>query len=254
MKGFIVSCLIVFSGYISFSQEEVMADELNILRLEELTFGYRLHTQGWSIFSDYGKKITYYKKAIYQFEILEYKHPKQDKYTSGIQPTFGYPTPKAFVYGKQNNFYSLRVALGRRRQIAEKAEKSGVEVSYTYLIGATLGILKPYQIYYYDPSNEKDIISLLKYNGENKEKFLDALNIYGSAGFSRGLFQSKLIPGVHGKFGLNFDWSPYDQIIRAIEVGLMYDIYIREIPIMIQEKNTFYFTNLYVSFQLGKRW
>ncbi len=228
--------------------------ELNILRLEDQSWGYRLHSRGWGVFYDYSKQLTYYKRKVYQFEIAEYKHPKQNKQIGLLDQKVGQAPPRPYVYGKQNNFYLLRAMLGRRKQLGEKAEKGGIEIWNTFMIGPSLGILKPYYLNYDNGLDDGPAISRIKYTGDNEDQFLNEHSIYGSAGFYRGFFESKIIPGIHTKYGYYFDWAPYKDMIRALEVGATADVYFRNAPLMVLEENSFFFFSVYVSLQLGKRW
>lgn len=222
----------------------------NLLRTEEASGGIRLNTQGWTIYGERGKNVTYYKKIIYQFELGEYKHPKQAKQSVNTSLT---SNSRPYFFGKQNNFYILHANIGVRRHIGEKAEKSGVEVNYVYMGGATLGILKPYFINVVSKDNNAPFESI-QYTGLNEEQFLDWSGIYGASGFTKGVGKSKLLPGLHGKLGLNFDWSSYSDLLKSIEVGLALDVFYKKVPLMVTQKNSFYFLNLYLSAQLGRKW
>ncbi len=242
-------------SYTKAQEIDVPEDELNILRLEDLSFGIRLHSQGLALFTDYAKQLTYYKKKLYQFEITEYKNFKENRQLGLVDQKIGYAPPRPYVYGKINNFYLVRALIGRRIQKGEKAEKSGIEIWNTYSFGPSIGLLKPYYINYYTGGTDNGpAITRIKYTGDNKDEFLNQYSIYGAAGFYRGIFESKIVPGLHGKYGYHFDWAPYKDMVRALEVGVMADLYFQRVPILLTETNSFYFLNFYLSVQFGKRW
>ena len=83
---------------------------------------------------------------------------------------------------------------------------------------------------------------------------MDATSIYGASGFSIGFNEIKFAPGIFAKSGFNFDWATYDDFVKAMEVGLGTEIYLKEIPILISENNKPYFVYLYLSLQFGKKW
>lgn len=62
------------------------------------------------------------------------------------------------------------------------------------------------------------------------------------------------LPGLFGKAGLNFDWATYDDFVKSAETGIGAELYLKEIPIMIQENNKPLFVYLYLSLQFGKKW
>jgi hypothetical protein len=60
-------------------------------------------------------------------------------------------------------------------------------------------------------------------------------------------------PGGHAKATLNFEYSSDDSIIRAIETGVILDVFARRIPIMENTYNDQFYLTLFVGFQMGKR-
>lgn len=263
----IILCNVLFilSAFLCQAQDITLLEEgkKNILYFEEMSFGGRLHTSGWSIFYDRAKNMTYYKRKVYQIELGEIRHPKWKKQaSSNTNPGIpGNTSPaKSFHYGKQHNFYQLKASIGRRRQIAQKGEKNGIEATYSYLFGPSLGILKPYtlNIIKLNPDRNNEIVKI-RYSKEDEERFLDKDLIYGHAGFFHGIFRSKFVPGIQAKFGLNFDWAYYNERVKRVEMGVIAEAYLQEIPMMVETANnsnlnSFYFVNLYLSVQFGKRW
>lgn len=257
----IIAILVTGTPLSAQSVDKSNDDEYGILKKESLSFGGRLNTNGWSLFATYGKAAGFDKSKFYQFELIEFKHYQENKVSNDralpVRQNFG-NNPKSYIYGKQNTFLSMHFSFGKRRLIGEKAEKSGVSAEFVYQYGPSLGLLKPYYldlIYivsgdgqpYADPRPKK-------YSPETREKFLTRTYIYGSSGFSKGLDEISLIPGAHGKAGFHFDWAPYNDVVRALEVGVAADLYIRDVPIMVNERNNFYFLYLYLGIEFGKRW
>ena len=220
-----------------------------------MSMGVRLNTNGWGLFLNLGRAVSYSKQRFYQIEFVEFKHPKEQKQASDYGFSgLGYP-PKPFVFGKQNTFHALHFGFGNRVFIGDKAEKSGVEVNFTYLIGPSLGLLKPYYLDVIVSTEDGGVdTEAFRYDGFNDSIFLSRESIYGASGFSKGLKEIKFRPGIHAKAGFNFDWSDYNDRIRAVEVGLAADVYPKRIPIMIEERNDPYFIYLYLAIQFGKRW
>ena len=97
----------------------------------------------------------------------------------------------------------------------------------------------------------------MKYTGDNIDEFLNVDRIYGSSGFRKGLNEIKPVPGAHGKIAVHFDWGAFDEFVKAFEAGIMVDVFIREVPILVDDtqfpENRPYFVNLYLTLQLGKR-
>ncbi len=69
-----------------------------------------------------------------------------------------------------------------------------------------------------------------------------------------GLSEIQPVFGLHGKVGLDFDFGKKDAIVKALEAGVMLDLYYERLPLWANSENRFYQAALFVSFQLGKRW
>ena len=87
-----------------------------------------------------------------------------------------------------------------------------------------------------------------------RDAFLDQNDIAGSAGFSQGLGETKMIIGAHLKTGLHFDFSGNRRTVLGLDVGANFEYYSQPIQIMALQAGTPYFFNLYASIQFGKRW
>ncbi len=253
--------VIIFIFFLSsinaFGQREIGSK--GFIYKKGLSFGIRVPTQGWAIFADIDKFVTVNHRKLIQFEFQELKYSKEYKELGKAIANSNAQTPKPFFFGKQNNFYAIHGSIGGQKLLAERGEKSAVELRVVYLAGVALGILKPYYLYINpDPNNptRESPLVLEKYNPDEPEHFLNGNKsyIYGSGGFAKGLNEIKLMPGLHGKIGLNFDWATYDEFIKAVEVGFLLDIYAKRVPIMIVDDNKQFFAHLYFSIQFGKRW
>ncbi len=235
-----------------------LSNNAGIVYDREFTADVRLHTNGFAIGFNRGKIKTYYKTNYWQLEIGELKHPKEYRNTFDFARN---GNNGSFIYGKRNNLYAVRFALGQKRYLSEKAKKKGLAVGFTYAAGPSLGILKPYQlrlIYFNDPSKPSDDVERNEtYSEENSDIFTDINHIAGAAGIGKGWGEAKLRPGFHTKASLHLDWGAFDEIVKAFEVGIMFDVYTQRIPLLIPaegNENKPYFLNLYLTLQFGKRW
>ncbi|MCB0687743.1 MAG: hypothetical protein KDC53_14505 [Saprospiraceae bacterium] len=225
--------------------------EESIVYETERLFHLRAHSNGFSLGYAVGDIETWYKTKYYFFDIGSLKNAKE--YSQNFRfftPSLG-PTPsRAFIYGKINRLYALRAGVGTKKYFSERARRKSVIVGMHYEYGFTLGVLKPY---YLKLKNTEGRITEVKYTGDNADLFLDETNIYGGAEFRYGLDEIKLKPGFHGQFGANFTWGNQDNLVKALEVGVMADLFLSKVPLMLTEVNKPYFVNVYLTLQLGKR-
>jgi len=224
---------------------------------KEITGDLRLQTNGLAVALNIGKIKTYYKTSYYHFEIGEIKHPKEFRNTFDFSPG---RDGAGFLFGKRNNLIVLRGGWGHKRYFSEKARKKGLAVGATYEFGPVIGLLKPYQLKLYytnDPADPSDDLMVIEsYSEENREAFTDLKRIRGAGGIFKGWNEVKVRPGIQAKAGLHFDWGAFDELVKAFEVGIMFDGFFQQVPIMIPSENNEnrrYFLNLYLTLQFGKR-
>jgi hypothetical protein len=216
----------------------------------EKVLALQMHTGGLAAAYQWGKLKSYNKTTFYQISLGYIKHSKETR--SSFSPN-SLPSGNAFVYGKQNNFLQFKISYGEKKYFTEKDISQGVAVGMSYSFGPTLGILKPYYLRVSSGQDGNGNLPI-KYSTENAPIFLDKDRINGSSPFLTGVFESTFQPGANVKMGLHFDWGAYDEYVRALEVGVSADVFLKKIPIMVDNsQNRPFFINLYANLQFGKR-
>lgn len=234
---------------------------------KELSAGIRLNTDGWTVFAERGKSIyedsktsdKFYNLRLFQLEISEHKHAKEHKENYASPLVSDQDKTKPYILGKINNFYSVRLGYIFRKMIAGKPEPGTVSIHWTYGGGVAAGLLKPYYIDAYVPQDPKTgnfelVRKSIKYEEPYEEHFLSQLVIVGSSGWSKGLNELKVVPGLHAKTGLHFDFASHNKGKLAIETGIAGELYTKKIELMARQKSFPYLVSGYISIQFGKRW
>ncbi|WP_143305285.1 hypothetical protein [Chitinophaga vietnamensis] len=216
----------------------------------DFSVGARLNTDGWTGFLEMGYRKNRKVVNYFQFEFSEKKDPKEDKRQGQGSYQFGF-TSRPYIFGKQNNFYPAKLGIGQRYLIGGKANKNGVEVSGIYYGGISIGLVKPY---YISVENKAGQVVDMKYDPNNPDNFLEYTKIQGGAGFGKGWSEVTVIPGLHAKLGMRFDWAHFNEVVSALEVGVNAEMYTKKVPIMVTDNNKQLFFNAYVGLQFGKRW
>ncbi len=233
-------------------------DKKGVVYKSEKAFQLRLHEQGATIGYYKGKIKTYYKTQYYQFELGYQKDVRERRQNKNYQFAGEGPS-NSFAFGKINNVINLRASLGVKRYLSEKVKRNGLAVGYSYEIGPSIAILKPYYLkLIYFPSDSQPQVEVLaeRYTEENAEKFLNVNDIYGSEPYAAGLSEVSIVPGIQSKVALHFALGAFDKYMRVVETGLMMDLYTRRIPILVEteeRKNSPYFLKFFVSVQIGTR-
>ncbi|MCS6934346.1 MAG: hypothetical protein NZM35_04235 [Chitinophagales bacterium] len=215
----------------------------------EFSGGVRIQTNGLSLYAEHGWIKDIYRTHYLQAEYNLFINYAQKRINSPLN------NGRDFLYGVQNKFHALRLNYGIRRSIADKAAYKGVRLSFTAFGGISLGLLKPYYLVLLQPSdNGIPVFKEERYSPQNASRFLSLDSIAEAAPMRFGLNQIEPIPGLHGKIGLDFDWGSKDEFVKALECGVMLDLYYKRIPVMINRSNRFYQIGLYLGFHFGKRW
>ena len=220
-------------------------DDTRLFYRTEVYGGLYIHTRGWGLNFRKAYRRTGFSKQVLSIEINNQKHPKEHK---SFNPY--YDDTKGFVFGKLNSIFVLRPSYGRQKVLYTKEAKRGVQISYFTLFGPSLALAKPIYLEIAHPTVPGyDFLTTEKYNEE--EHTMDM--IFGRAPFTKGLDEIAVYPGLHGKFALNFEYAPADDLLRALETGLTFDAYYKEVPIMAFAENSQFFLTAYLNIQFGKK-
>lgn len=205
-------------------------------------FGAKLTSDGYGLFVEVGRASSVKKALLFQLEISERKHPKEEKLGSVYSQSI------PFVYGKINNFYPVKLGVQQQILFGNKSNKNGVSVTGNVGGGLSLGLLRPY----YVQVNSGNGLDYIKYDSPDSLDFLGG-NIFGGPSLSKGWNEMTITPGVYGKAALRFDYGIFNEIVSAIEVGLHGEYYSKNIPQMVYNKEKKFFYGAYFSLIFGKR-
>lgn len=212
-------------------------------------FGFKLTNDGYGGFIEIGRAQSVKKSLLFQLDISERKHPKEDKQTN-----ISYAGP-ALIFGKINFFYPVKLGVQQQILLGNKSNKNGVSVTCNFGGGISLGLLRPYFLDVNDSSGQRR--KSIRYESADSSLFTDNKSLYSlqatGPGFGKGWGNLKLTPGLYAKAALRFDYGRYNEVVSAIEVGVTAEYYTKKIPQLIFTKPNNLFINAYVSIMFGKR-
>lgn len=231
---------------------------------KQSVIGFKLTNDGYGGFYEVGRARSIKKSLLFQLDISERKHPKEDKQTNYSAPS------SPFIYGKINYFYPVKLGVQQQLVFGNKTNRNGVSVTGNFGGGLSLAFLRPNNLLVNDlkkgnrkeiryESNDSTLISSIgqpKYVADSvlftDGNLLSYLQVSGS-GFGKGWGPLKITPGLYAKAALRFDYGQYNEMVNALEVGLTGELYSKKIPQLVYTAPTQYFVNLYVSIMFGKR-
>jgi hypothetical protein len=217
---------------------------------EEGVIAYRKHTiyggkltnDGYAAFLEIGRAKSIRTAILYQLEIAERKHPREEK-------VIDFFTGVSLFYGKRNFVYPVRLGAQFQYLLGNKSNKNGVSVSANGGGGLSLALLRPYRVEIIDGTGTQRFV---QYDSPDSVLFLNG-PYTRNPGISEGWNGLKLSPGGYGKLGLRFDYGRYNEMVSAIEVGVMAEFYGKKIPQMIYQKEKNLFLSAYVALMFGRR-
>lgn len=223
---------------------------------KQSSFGLNFNSDGFGFTYEHGKYKTIKKTNLWWLSLGERKDPKQYKQSNtftgggGTIVFFG----NSYVYGKQNNFYYLRLGFGQQKMLGSKGSKNGVAVSAIYGGGLSLGMLKPYYVQVPDNTGQGTGTKDIRYSDTTAATFLDPTTIIGGSGFGKGLNEIKFVPGATARLALRFDYGRFNETISALEVGVNAEFYSQAMPILVgvNDQKKFFF-NGYIALHFGRR-
>ena len=234
------------------SRKETKRDKVNAqIRAEEegivayrkhYAFGAKLTSDGYGISFEKGYSKSVKKTTIFQLEISERKHQKEQKQSLG---TLG-STP--FIYGKINFFYPVKLGVQKQFLLGNKSNKNGVSVTANVGGGLSLGLLRPYEL----EIEKNGKLTYVRFESEDSTLFRTGI-VNRGPGLGTGWKHLKLTPGLYVKPGLRFDYGRYNDLVSAIEVGVAAEFYSKKIPQMFDNKQKQFFFSAYFTILFGKR-
>lgn len=247
MRALLVMLLLLITSAPVLAQQTIY-DEARILYRKELLGGIIVHGDGWGLLFQHVKHRTSRDRRVLGIDIVGMRHPKEVK---SFNPY--YEESRGYFYGKANTMMVLRPTFGGKHQIADKIRKTGVEVNTVWGIGPSLALLKPVYLQIGKPDNfPYETVVIERYD----PNLHGVHNIYGRATWFRGVGELRPYPGVHGRFGFNFEHSGQASGVKALEIGATLDAYPEKLPIMAAlegVENKRFFLQFYFALQFGKK-
>jgi hypothetical protein len=230
-----------------------LEEEGSIIYPKQNIFGIKLYSDGWGIGFEKGKQKNVNKANLFSIEFGERKHPKEVKlFNNGGGGGGGFIFGQPLIYGKENNFFFLKLGVGQSYLIGGKGNKNGVAVTALYGGGLSLGMLKPYYVDIVDPITEQ--IIPIRWEGGDGPFDQNFLSVpLGGSGVFKGAGETQFKPGAFIKGALRFDYGRYNEMVSAVQVGFNAEYYTAEMPIMIGNEAKKTFINVFIALEFGRR-
>ena len=210
--------------------------------LKEWDIELMAHTSGFGVGFQHGRTPDILNKHYWEIELLYNQHPKSVRSINVL-----YEGVRPCRYGQLYTLFFAHGGYGYQRTLHQKPYWGGVKVSWNFSGGISLGIGIPN---YVEVLNYNTGFSeIVRYDPEKH----NLNNILGGARLFNGISQTIFRPGFYAKTGLVFDFAKSDYKLRALEVGIQYQMIFPFVQQMaFNPAKKFYLTG-YLSFNFGKK-
>lgn len=229
---------------------------------KEVNFSFGLNTPRNIFFGvRSGTLVTFDKLRFWSVSLGNIRHPRERRENPDRVNPVTNRISRAFTLGKINQLYALRVGFGTRKYLSEKARQRGVAIGYSYQVGPTLGLLKPYYVEFIvrEPDGGNTIEDV-RFTGDNAALFLNQDRIFGASTWTVGLSEIRPRPGIHVRGAAHFGFGAFDETPKILEVGMMADFFPGNTDLLLESEltpgvtNPPVFLSLFLNVQFGKRW
>ena len=234
------------------SRKEIRRQRINAIAKQEEegvikykkhgAFGIKLTNDGYGIFYEIGRAQSVKRGLLFQLDIAERKSPKEEK------RQVNYSNTAPIIFGKINFFYPVKLGVQEQFLLGNKGNKNGVSITGNVGGGFIAGLLRPYMIEINDGNQDRYV----QYNSADSAKFLYGFYV-GGPNLGTGWKYLKFTPGLYLKPAVRFDYGKYNEMVSAIEVGVMGEFYTKKIPQMVNITEKQFFFSAYVSLMFGRR-
>ena len=203
---------------------------------KEFVFGVNFNTQGGLLGGASIRSSHVIDDRLLRFWSLEgvmLKNQKEQRLTTVVGGTY--------VYRKSNYAFVLRPSFGMQRILFRKAADAGVQVNGLLSAGPSLGLLMPYYIIYdYTPfSSTGPNLSSDNIVSEpfDPAKHTSPSNILDHGPLFSGISQTQLVPGVHLRGALSFEYGRYRDAVAGLEAGFIIEAFTKRMVILSPDLN-----------------
>lgn len=222
-----------------------------------LALGLSLNTNGWSGGLSYLRNESPGRKVIWQLYFSGLQHEKEVKQQRRTT-TYNYLAKNtSFSLGKIYNAYTLQLAYGGEQMLFPALIDGNLSLSLRYATGPALALLKPYYLnllYVIYAPEEHAYSQSERFTKENGDKFLNPAHVLGSDKWSKGLGETRLIPGLFAELAIVLEPGRPESFVKTITIGGNAAIYTSKIEMMAERKAYAYQACFFVGLSFGKSW
>lgn len=242
MKKIIFISYLLFGFLDAFSQGEIN-QEVKVFYRNESSFSFQLSSNGFGSDYMFAKDVNAKTKKDFKFKLIILKDPKELQLTN-----IYYSNNKSFVFGKLNAFWAGEFLYGKQKEAFSKKDAGSVSIRYFYHAGVSIGFLKP--IYYQVVEAISPDYSII-YTQKFDDNIHGPEDIFSRESFFVGMNEISVNPGITAELGFNFEFGKNDRAINSIDIGISFNAFLLNVPLMADDNHQQIFISLFASYRFG---
>ena len=206
-----IGCFLTFSSTV-LAQGNTQQEDLY---QKEIVWGINKNTNGGHIG---GVNLLFKNRKspnwmqTFGVELANVKHPQENK--------GGTRSGGSFIVGKTHYLYAARASYGVERILSKKEPQQGIQIAALLSGGPTIGLHAPYYI------------ETIEYQTRPAVADENLNDIFGTGRPLQGIFESDVVPGLHVRTGLNFEYGTFRSNVSGLEIGAMLEIFTKTIVLV----------------------
>ncbi len=232
---------------------KISSDGSNFIYKNELSGQLLIGSRGIGLNIRRAQNMTIEKKRLFEFDVAYINHPKEYKIKTRNND---FRAAKNYNYGKINSCFFLRGGVGFQNRLYRRGDRKSVEIRYNTNFGLSAAFLKPIYVYLFP--NDNRAYEKVKHDPAIQSNIFQSSGsgplIAGRASFFEGIDEVKIVPGLYAKCSAMIEYGSNPQELKALEVGVIADGFLRPLDIMKFYNREQIVVSLYASFVFGKKW
>ena len=226
---------------------------------KEFVFGVNFNTQGGLLGGVSVRSSRVIDDRLLRFWSIEgvmLKNAKEQRLNTDVGGTY--------IDRKTNYGFVLRPSVGLQRILFRKAADAGVQVNGLLSVGPSFGLLMPYYISYDRTYANTGTANLQTDDIVNEQfdplKHVDSHAILDHGPLFSGIGQTQVVPGVHLRGALSFEYGRYRDAVTGAEVGFLVEAFTKRMVILspgiladMDALNRKFFPSVYLTLYFGHR-
>lgn len=220
----------------------------------ELSLGADLHTNGFGGHLRYVRNDGGTDRTVWLLGLSTIKHPKEVRQQRNGDAFRELGPFRPFYLGKVNTIHSLQAGYGKEQVLLPSVIDDNISISVSLVVGVSVVLQKPVHLNLIHSDSSGAYIRSASYSAAGQEHFLSGHRILGADRWSRGLGDSRVIPGIFLEPALVFVSARNKTFVQRIYIGGRLSYYSSGLEIMALHKPRPFHTSFFVALGLGKRW